>query len=241
MEEAIRLDPGNESYYFDLTQVLLSHYNFEPARETGELGRKRFPASAQMALATGVAYYGLNQSDLAIDAFLAAIDLDPSVEQPYFFLARLIVDAHDKLPAIERRAVNLEAANPRSEVGYFLHAKALLAEDGDKRQAESLLRQAVAANGEFWQSHFELGILLMARGAAADAEKEFRQATELNPTDPATHYRLFRALAALGKTQEAEAELARQRKVAAEYDANRSKNLGSIKVLDIPAPDRGKQ
>ncbi len=60
LQAAIRLAPGNESHYFDLMQVLLNHYNFEAAIEVGEAGRKRFPRSGQIALATGVAYYGQN-------------------------------------------------------------------------------------------------------------------------------------------------------------------------------------
>ena len=201
LQEAIRLRPAEESYFFDLMQVLLNHFNFEAAIQVGEAARQRFPGSAQMALATGVAYYGQNLTDAAIDAFLATIDLDPQVEQPYRFLARLLNQAHDKLPAIAQRFVSYQETNPRSDLGYFLHAKALIAQSSGLDQAESLLRQSIAIDGKYWESHYNLGILLMNKGAIAEAEKELRRSTELNPADPATHYRLFRALAALGRTQ----------------------------------------
>jgi tetratricopeptide (TPR) repeat protein len=235
LQEAIRLKPGEESYYFDLMQVLLNHFNFDAAIQVGEAGRRIFPASAQMTLALGVAYYGQNQADAAIDAFLATIDLDPQVKQPYLFLARLINQAHDKLPGITQRFVKYQEANPRNYLGYFLCAKALIASTSDPEAAEKLLRKSIALNEKYWESHFDLGILLMNRRSFADAAKEFRRSTELNPTDPATHYRLFRALAALGRTKEAEAELARQRKVSAEYEANRSRALNGVKHLEIPA------
>ena len=229
LQEAIRLQPGEESYYFDLIQVLVAHYNFEVAIKMGEAGRKKFPASAPIALLTGVAYYGQNQPDAAIDAFLEAIGLDPAPEQPYIFLARLIGQAHDRLPAITRRFIEYQENNPQNYLGYFLHAKALQ----EPEQSEALLRKSVAINGKYWESHYDLGILLAKQGALQEAEQEFRRSTELNPKDPAAHYHLFRVLAGLGKTQEAEAELAVQRKVSAESQADLNRQVGGIKRLEL--------
>jgi predicted Zn-dependent protease len=239
LNEAIRLRPDEESYCFDLIQVLVGHYNFAAAIQAGQLARKRFPASAPIALLTGVAFYGQNQPDDAIDALLNATALDPSMEQPYLFLARLIDQAHDRLPAITQRFVEYEQKNPTSYLGYFLHAKALNAEFREPQQAESLLRKSVELNGEHWESHYELGILLAKRDALADAEKELRRSVQLNPNDPAAHYRLFRVLAGLGKTREAEAELAVQRKVSAQSQEEVIRQVGSVKRLVIdPAKPR---
>jgi tetratricopeptide (TPR) repeat protein len=233
LQEAIRLKPGDESYYFDLLQVLLSHYNFEAAIQVGELGRKTFPGSAQLALATGVAYFGQNRSDAAIGAFLEAIDLAPDVEQPYLFLARLLTEAHERLQAILQRAVDDQHRNPGSDIGYFLHARVLMFQSQEPDEAEILLRKAITLDGKYWESHFDLGVLLANRHAWQEAEKEFRRSTELNPKDPASHYRLFRALVALGRTQEAEAELARQRKISELYKADLNRSVSDVKRLEI--------
>lgn len=229
LQEAIRLKPGEESYYFDLIQVLVAHYNFEVAIQMGEAARKKFPASAPIALLTGVACYGQNQPDAAIDAFLDAIALDPAPEQPYFFLARLIGQAHDRLPQITQRFIEYREKNPQSYLGYFLQARALQ----EPEQSEALLRKSVALNGKYWESHYDLGILLARKGALKEAEQEFRRSTELNPKDPAAHYHLFRVLAGLGKTQEAEAELAVQRKVSAESQADLNRTAGAVKRLEL--------
>lgn len=229
LQGAIRLQPGQESYYFDIVQVLVAHYNFEVAIQMGEAARKRFPASAPIALLTGVAYYGQNQPDAAIDAFLEAIALDPAPDQPYLFLARLIGQAHDRLPTITQRFIEYQEKNPQNYLGYFLHAKALQ----EPEQSEALLRKSLALNAKYWESHYDLGILLAKKGALKDAEHEFRRATELNPKDPAAHYRLFRVLAGLGKTQEAEAELAVQRKVSAESQADLNRTAGAVKRLEL--------
>jgi hypothetical protein len=50
--------------------------------------------------------------------------------------------------------------NPRSYLGYFLHAKALCARAEQPEQAEVLLRKSIALNGRYWESHYELGQLL---------------------------------------------------------------------------------
>jgi Flp pilus assembly protein TadD len=133
------------------------------------------------------------------------------------------------LPAITRRFIEYQENNPQNYLGYFLHAKALQ----EPEQSETLLRKSVALNGKYWESHYDLGILLAKKGALRDAEQEFRRSTELNPKDPAAHYHLFRVLAGLGKTQEAEAELAVQRKVSAESQAELNRNAGAVKRLEL--------
>jgi Flp pilus assembly protein TadD len=243
LREAVQLKPDDEAYYFDLMQALLSHFNFDIAIRIGEEGRRRFPRSAQIALGTGVAYYGAFQTDAAADAFLDTIAIDSAVEQPYLFLLRMIDDAHNKLPSrmpeIERRFVEYQEKNPGNYLGYFLHAKALFAESKEPEQAESLLRKAIALNGKYWESHYDLGLVLTKKGALVEAEKEFRRATELNPKDPVVHYHLFRALAVLGRTAEAQAELAVQRKVYAEHEAYMNRQTGEVKQLDMTLTDPG--
>ncbi|MDP9170457.1 MAG: tetratricopeptide repeat protein [Acidobacteriota bacterium] len=233
LREAVQLNPGEESYYFDLMQVLFTHYNFDVAIQIGEIARRRFPRSAQLALATGVAYYGGNRPGDAVTAFLETIALDPTIEQPYLFLSSTLNSAPDKVPEITARFADFEQRNPKSYLGYFLHAKGLSAQLIEPALAETLLRKSIALNGRFWEAHYNLGILLSKRGAMPEAEREFRRATELNPKDSSAHYHLFRALAALGRTKEAEAELAVQRRVSAEADAELNRRLTGLQRLQI--------
>src|ERR1019366_9146809 len=51
----------------------------------------------QMQLAFGVAAYGQRRFADAIDAFLRVTAIDPSVEQPYVFMARILPQAGDRL------------------------------------------------------------------------------------------------------------------------------------------------
>jgi tetratricopeptide (TPR) repeat protein len=191
----------------------------------------------------GVAYYGSGLLDLAIDAFLQTIVFDPSVEQPYLFLGRIVNKAGDRLPLITERFADYQQNNPRSYLGYFLHAKALAAQFKDPELAESLLRKSIALNGDYWESHFELGSLLDRKGALPEAEKEFRLSKELNPKDPNPYYRLSRVLAKLGRLDEARSEADLERKVSEASRAAVDQRLAGMTHLEISIrdPDQPKQ
>jgi len=236
--QAIRLRPGEESYYFDLIQVLLRHFDFQDAARFSDLGTKKFPKSAQLALASGVAYYGLDQTDKAVDSFLATIAIDPSVEQPYVFLGRLLNRTQpEKLPLITQQFGRYQQSNPRSYMGYFLHAKGLSAQSEKPEEAEGLLRRSIALNRNSWESHYELGTLLAKRKAFEEAEKELRRSIELNPKDSTAHYRLCRVLFALGKNEEAEAEADLQKKAAAAERAEIGRRLATVKPIEANESD----
>jgi tetratricopeptide (TPR) repeat protein len=214
---AIRRNPYQEAYYFDLAQLQLKQQSFAAALATLDSGRKNFDKSAQLELAAGVAYYGLRRFSEAIDAFLRTIRLDPSVEQPYVFLGRMLDQAEDKLPKITEVFAALAKSSPENYMSSFLYGKALMIEH--PAQAEALLRKSIARNGQYWESHFELGVLLDQRQKFDEAALEIRRSIDLNPNDAAPHYRLARLYDRLGKTAEARAERELHAKLASGADA----------------------
>ncbi len=193
-----------ESYYADLVQALLKQQKFEAALEALDSGRKVIAKSPQFELASGVAYYGLRRFPQAIDAFLATIRLDPTVEQPYVFLGKMLDQAEGKLAAVTEAFAAFHKRAPEHYLSSFLYAKALAL--NDPARAETLLQKSISLNPGFWESHFDLGIALERRRRFDDAAKEIRRAAELNPDDAAIHYRLARLYDRLGKTTEARAE-----------------------------------
>ena len=54
LQAAIKRNPGEESYYFELAQLHLRREGFAAALGSVDAGRKNFPASAQLELAAGV-------------------------------------------------------------------------------------------------------------------------------------------------------------------------------------------
>src|SRR5436190_3251149 len=82
-EQAIKLRPYEESYYFEAAHVYLLRQQFDPAVQILERGCKIFDKSAQLWLALGVAYYGERRFADAANGFLRTIDIAPEVQQPY--------------------------------------------------------------------------------------------------------------------------------------------------------------
>jgi len=223
LKTAMRLRPYEEAYYFELSRLYLREQKFEPALETLNAGVKLFDKSAQLELARGVALYGLRRFPEAIDSFLRTIQLAPEVPQPYLFLGRMLDQAESKLPEIAKAFAGYQKANPQSYLGSFLSAKALVLENGDPARIEPLLRESIAKDDSFWESHFELGLLFEKRHDFAGAAAELEKAVTLNPKDPAPHYRLARIYDRLGKKAEAD----RQRELHAKLSAGERSGMQS--------------
>jgi len=220
--KAAEMARHDEGFTFDLGQGMLHRGDFEGALGFFDKARSRFPKSAQIELAYGVAAYGQRRFADAIDAFLGVIRIDPSVEQPYVFLARLLDQAGDRLGEITAAYAAWEKAAPRNCLPVCLHAKALSAAGGDAAEIEAELRRSIQLNDAYWESHFELGVLLAKNRQWADAAAELKRGIELNPKHAAAHFQLARVYEKLGKPELAQAERAEhERLTAAETNAER--------------------
>jgi tetratricopeptide (TPR) repeat protein len=235
MRKAITLNAYEESYYFKLARLYLQHQNAAAAVETLQAGRKIFVHRPQLELALGVAYYGLRRFPDAADCFLRTIRMAPDVEQPYVFLGRMLDQAEDKLPQVTEAYAALVKSKPEDYLANFLYGKALSMQSGDRRQIEALFLRSIAAKRDFWESHYELGILLERGRDFAGAAGEFQRAIQLNPNSPTPHYHLARVYERLGRKTDAAAELAaHERLSAAETTAIRSQER-SLTPLELPA------
>ncbi len=203
-QTAIQRSRYDESFYFDLAQLQLKQQAFAAALETLNAGREYFDKSPQLELAAGVAYYGLRRFPEAIDAFLRTIRLDPTVDQPYVFLGRMLDQAEDKRAEIESVFAHFASTGPDNYLSTFLYGASIALDH--PVDAAALLRKSIARNSQFWESHFELGLLLEREGKLAEAGEEIKRSIELSPQDPTPHYRLARIYDRLGKTAEARAE-----------------------------------
>lgn len=210
---AIRLNPYEESYYFDLANCLLQQEKFEPAIKVLQDGKRNFDKSAQLELALGVAYYGLRRFPEAAAAFQRTIALDPDVEQPYLFLGKMLDQIPGRIPELMRLFEAFEKAHPQNYAGYLLHAKALLAESAASDVTEPLLRKACSLDARVAEPHLELGILFERQQRFAEASGEFERAVRLDPADPVTHYHLARVYDRLGKHEAAKSERERHKQL----------------------------
>jgi tetratricopeptide (TPR) repeat protein len=220
LRSAAERDPLSEPFAFDFGQMQLRRGDFAGATATFEKACRRFPKSAQMQLAFGVAAYGQRRFADAIDAFLRVTAIDRSVEQPYVFMARILPQAGDRLAQVVAAFAAWEKAEPGNYLAVCLHAKALGAAAGDAAQIEAELRRSIQLNDGYWESHFELGVLLAKSREWKQAAAELSRSIELNPGVAAAHFQLARAYDKLGDSKRAQAERdEHQRLTAAETGA----------------------
>jgi hypothetical protein len=69
----VELEPGNETYYFDLGMEYLSHFTFGPALEVFRVGTQKFPNSSRQYLGLAFSHYALREYAAAADAFTKAL------------------------------------------------------------------------------------------------------------------------------------------------------------------------
>jgi len=230
LQEAIRANPYQESYQFELAYILIAHQNFDAAITVLEAARRTFDKSPQIELALGVAYYGQRRFADAVDAFLRTAALAPEIQQPYVFLGRILQHGEGRIDEITGKFAAFAKANPESYLAQFLYGKALNAQEKD---AEPLLRRSIALNEKFWESHFELAGVLEQKRDFAGAAKHLELAVALNPKDSAIHYRLARIYDRLGKSDAAAAERALHEKLSAEEKSAIEKHAAGLKRLEI--------
>lgn len=209
--EAVRRSPYSEDAHAELGKLLLRAGRFAEAALFLEQARDGFDKSPQIELALGVAFYSLRRFDEAAGRFLRVIELEPGIEQPYVFLARMIDQTPGRVPALLAVAAEWNGRETVNHYAPFVYAKALQAAgaggDGSDR-IEPLLREAIRRQPKFWETHFELAQVLEQRGNLAGAAVGFQTAIALNPKQAAPHYRLARVYERLGQKPQAARERA---------------------------------
>lgn len=199
---------SNPDQAFQLAQLFLRDQQFGPAAEIIEAALGTHPDDAQLVLALGVARYGQRRFEEAITAFLKVIHLSPGVPQPYLFLSRMLDQAGPHLPEIVSLTREWADKNPDNAGAQLALAKALLASDPASHEAETLLRRSIALNGNDWDAHYQLGVVLEQAHQYPAAADQFQQAITLRKSEPMPHYQLARVYDRLGKPDQAAAERA---------------------------------
>jgi tetratricopeptide (TPR) repeat protein len=212
---------SDEPAGFELAQILLKQQRFTEASQVLEAGLDTHKGDAQLTLALGVARYGQRRFEEAIARFLDVVRIDPTIEQPYRFLGRMLDQAGPHLDEIIADAEAWANKNPEDGDAKVLLAKALLARDANDQRADALLHRAVESQPDNWEAHYQLGILLESKHHYDAAVEQLTKAVELNGREPMPHYHLSRVYNRLGKTGLAQAELKRHQELTGGVSAGR--------------------
>lgn len=217
---AVELEPYQESLHYDLGYFHLLQGEFAAAKAAFLAGREYFDKSPAIEIGLGIVAYQQRSFDEALDRFLRASELAPGMEQPHAFLGRLLQHAASRMDEVEKRMRTFHEEHSRNHFGPFLYGQVLLARTGPRPEPgalagiESLLRESIERKEDFWESHYELGVLLEKRRAFELAERHFERAADLNPNSSKPHYRLARIYQRLGKSRQAKLRRELHKRVA---------------------------
>ena len=198
-------------------EELLRHWSFEPAATIARFGLQHFPESARLRLDLGVALFGNNDFQGAIEVFGPMLQQDPENAQLADLLGRSC-SATVASAASPCDVLNTFAKSHPANAPALLYAAIALmrkpADDSTRADAETLLRSAVKANPKLAEAWYELGVLEQEKREWAASQADLEQAVRLRPMYSEAHYRLSRAYAHTGHKDEANAEIAVQRQTA---------------------------
>lgn len=211
-EEAVRLNPSEENY-FDWGTELLLHRASRPATEVFEKGTTAHPKSARMLAGLGAALYANGDYANAARRLCAASDLQPADPTPYLFLGKMEKSAPDPLPCAAEKLARFAHSQPANALANYYYALSLwktergIENSANLKEAEALLKKAIAADPKLDEAFVQLGVVYAAEGNSQQAIAAYKKAIEVNPQSGEAHYRLALAHKRAGDQEKSEREM----------------------------------
>jgi tetratricopeptide (TPR) repeat protein len=211
-EIAARMDPS-EKNLFDLANELLLHRGFQPGLKVLDFATQKYPNSAKLRVALGVAHYSLGQYDQALEALCQAVDLDPKDTRALDFLGKMYDVAPEEADEVTRRLARFTREYPKNAAANYYYALSLRRRTTEghsatvDREAERFLLRATKLSPEWADAHYQLGLLYEDESLQDNAIREYQVAVRLRPEVAKAHYRLARLYEKKGQRESAQAEL----------------------------------
>jgi len=213
---AAELEPS-ESNIFDLATFLLQHKKYVGSLDDSikffRYGVAQYPRSSQMMVGLGVALYADNEYDEAVRVFCSAVDLDPNDRRPIQFLGRASRVSPELAQEVDRRLQDFAQRYPENAAANYFYALSLWERGGgeqgrDLDKIERLFRKAESLAPEWYEPHYQLGVVYEAQQRYGDAIREMNRAVKIDPDFFPAHYRLAVIYNRVGQRTAAAAEAA---------------------------------
>ncbi len=195
---AAEIDP-TESNIFDLATFLLRHKKYVGSLNDSikffRYGVAQFPRSSKMMVGLGVALYAANEYDEAVRVLCAAVDMDPTDPRPIQFLGRARRVSPELSEEVDRRLQDFAERYPENAATNYFYALSLWERGGgdegrNLEKIERLLRKAAILSPEWYEPHYQLGVLCEAEKRYSDAIREMQNAVKIDPDFFPAHFQL---------------------------------------------------
>jgi tetratricopeptide (TPR) repeat protein len=246
-EAAAHLDPSEDNI-FDWGSEMLLHRTYEPAITIFRQGTERYPKSPRMFIGLGLAYYSRGIYDKAIDALIAAADLNPADPRAYVFLSKAYNSSPLQADEVIQRFRRYAELQPGNALAQYYYAVSLwkgkrVSDPGtDMSSVESLLEKAIALDDSLAQAHVQLGNFYADQHNYDKSIPQYVRALELDQNLSDAHYRLGTDYVHVGQKDNAQKEFAIYQKLRAEHLAEVERERAEVQqfVYSEKAPAASK-
>lgn len=196
-QRAARLDESEDRILAFATS-LVKIRAYEGSLQIFNYGLKKYPQSAKLRVALGVAHYSAGHYPEAVTVLCEAADLDPTDARSFQFLGEMYGVVPEMSAQVTQRMKQFVTLHPQNARAHFYYAMSLwkgridpTARTAKSSEIETLLRTALRLDPKFASAYFELGSLLAEQKNTSAAIGALEQAVKLNPALPQAHYRLM--------------------------------------------------
>ena len=229
-QRAATLDPS-EANLFHYGNELLQHWSFPAAIDIFQFALSRFPDSEQLRAGLGVAYFGNNDFTHAADIFAQQLTRAPENTEAADLLGRSCSAVGSSTPAACSGLLAFAHRHPANGAASLYAAVTLMQQpltDNTSREAEDLLRAALAAKPTLAEAWYQLAVLQQTNNDWNGSAASLAKAIALRANYAEAHYRLSRAYAHTGRRQDAQQEIALQQKYAASTKEDERRHMQEV-------------
>jgi tetratricopeptide (TPR) repeat protein len=211
LEALVKSSPNEAIHHFKLGLMLTKLGEFSRCFDLLTRAVTQFPHSPEIRLAYALACYFTGRNDLAEQAYLQLVRMQPQSDQSHFALGNFYAD----LGRLQEAAASFQRAirkNPRNYLNHYMHGVALFRCQSYSDSAASL-RMALKLNPTHADSNFWLGKIHLLHDERAKALQAFERTVELEPKHIGAHYQLALLYGRLGQKEKSQASLEIQRRL----------------------------
>jgi tetratricopeptide (TPR) repeat protein len=233
-EAAAHLDPSEENLFAWGSEMLL-HRTYEPAITIFQKASELYPKSPRIQIGLGLALYSRGIYDKAVNALIAAADLNPQDSRCYLFLSKAYNSSPLQAEEVVERFRRYAELQPNNALAQYYYAVSLWKgkrvenSNVDLGSIEALLKKAIALDDSLADAHVQLGNLYADSRQYEKSIPEYQRALELDPNLSDAHYRLGTDLVHTGQKEVAQKEFAIYQNLRAEHLAEVQKEHDEVR------------
>jgi tetratricopeptide (TPR) repeat protein len=218
--------PRTEKLSIQLAQALGRLNLINQAYEVLHQALNASPNSVQLANAMTNVLMGTGRYQEAINLQQHTVDMNPGNEEAQVELFRVLVLSNHINQA---RPMGPKLLELRPKDPGVLYLNGIVSRSvGDYPKAKTLLEQAVAINPNFFNSRYNLGIVLVFLKEWQEAKEQLEKAIELGAPQPQAHFELAKALRGLGENDRALQEMQTYQRMKKDREAEMEASNSAI-------------